>query len=78
MEQYTIINILKNIIDPNNEDVVYLSHNEVKKDSNCFYNDKDPLVCFWRKGMEHFSDATMVFLMKCIVLEHYLLFRQKD
>ena len=52
---------LKNVIDPNNEDAAYLSHNEVKKDRNCFYNGKDTLICFWRKRMEHFSDGTMGF-----------------
>lgn len=52
---------LKNVIDPKDPEVAYLSHCEVKKDHNCFYNGKDTLIYDWFKRMEHFSDETMGF-----------------
>lgn len=52
---------LKNLVNPNKADDVYLTHEEYKKGKESVYMGKDTLIPQWDNRMEHFTDGSMGF-----------------
>jgi hypothetical protein len=50
---------LKNFINPNKPNMVYLSHNEVKNNGNSYYVGKDTLIYGWGDRMRYFTKNVM-------------------
>jgi hypothetical protein len=52
---------LRDFVNPNDQDMSYLNHYEIKKDGISYYNGKDTLICDWVDRMKFFAKDSMGF-----------------